>query len=74
MALTPAAVKSTQLTAIAFQAPGASFGAGVGVGIRLVTELNLDDIVVQMSSENDFQDAFKFMLPVDGLHNGAASL
>ena len=74
MALTPANVKSTQVVAIALQAPGASFGAGVGIGIRTPTELNLDDIVVQMSSENDFQDAFKLNLSIDGLQNGAATL
>lgn len=74
MALTPANVKSTLVKAIALAAPAAPSFSGAGIGIRQPTEVNFTPVVVQMNSENEFQDAFKVEIPVNGLQNGAATL
>src|SRR5690349_20449387 len=73
MALTPANVKSTQVTAIALDALGASF-SGDGIGMRKKTVMTEEPVSVEMNSGNPWQDASKISIPVEGLQNDMATV
>lgn len=73
MALTPASVQSTQLTAVALDPLGAGF-TGTGIGMRKKTVMTDEPVSVEMNSNNPWQDASKISIPVECLQNDFATL
>lgn len=74
MALTPANVKSTQITSVALAALAGTFASGAGIGMRKKTVMTEEPISVEMNSDNPWQDASKITIPVEGLQNDMATV